>query len=277
MNPRQSIQLKRRITREARRLGANLVGYAPITRWRTDATVPEPYWPQSIWPSTQTVIVMGVPMLLPIIESTPSINYQELYATANQLLDQMAFRLAAWLNELGHASIYLTRDGYGSLDILRRKPVASFSHVWAGRHAGLGTIGLSHMLLSPGFGPRVRLVSVFTSATLPGDPLVKKELCNQCGLCARLCPVQAFARVKGRRIADMRKDPCTERHLQLRRDNRFPCGICAKVCPIGADRLLYHRTNPRVYLHEEAGLGNNPDAAEYRGWNHLRAHGSGNP
>ena len=276
MNQHQSIQLKRQISREARRLGANLVGYAPAVRWKTDFPVPGAYWPQAIWPLTQTVIVLGVPMLLPIVESTPSINYQELYTTANQLLDQMAFRLAAWLNDRGHAAIYLTRDGYGNLDILRRKPVASFSHAWAGRYAGLGTIGLSHMLLTPGFGSRVRLVSVFTSAALPGDPLVKKELCNQCGLCARLCPVQAFTRGKGRRIADMRKDPCTERHIQLRRDNCFPCGICAKVCPVGADRRLYNRTDPRLYLQEEAVLGKNPDAAEYRGWNHLRAHGSEN-
>jgi epoxyqueuosine reductase QueG len=266
-------KLKARITREARRLGANLVGYAPVSRWN-GSELDESYWPVSVWPGAKTVIVLGVPMLLPIIESTPSINYQEMYNAANQVLDQAAFRLAAWLNGLGHAAIHLTRDGYGSLDILRRLPVASFSHAVAGKYAGMGTIGASHMLLTPEYGPRVRLVSVFTSADLPGDPLIKGELCNGCRLCIRLCPVKAFAQVKGRLIADMDKDACTARHQQLRIENHWPCGICAKVCAVGADRKLYGRTDTRIYLREQAAM--DPNAPLYKSWEHMRAHGSEN-
>ena len=160
--------------------------------------------------------------------------------------------LAAWLNSLGHAAIYLPRDGYGNLDILRRKPVASFSHVVAGKFAGLGTIGASHLLLTREYGPRVRLVSVFTSAELPGDPLIEGELCNGCRLCIRLCPAKVFTSVKGRPIADMDKDACTVRHQRLRLENRWPCGICAKVCAVGTDRKLYVRTDIRIYLGEQA-------------------------
>jgi epoxyqueuosine reductase QueG len=266
-------KLKQRITREARRLGANLVGYAPVSRW-SGSQLDQSYWPTSVWPEAKTVIVLGVPMLLPIIESTPSINYQEMYNAANQVLDQAAFRLAAWLNGLGHAAIYLTRDGYGNLDILRRKPAASFSHAVAGKFAGLGTIGASHLLLTPEYGPRVRLVSVLASSALPGDPLVPEELCNGCRLCIRLCPVKAFSPAKGRLMAEMDKDPCTVRHLQLRRENRWPCGICAKVCCVGADRKLYHRTGTRTYL-LEAEMANQTDP-NYRAWEHMRAHGSEN-
>jgi len=268
--------LKKRIIREAKRLGANLVGFAPASRWSGGAEPALPYHPESIWPQARTVIVLGVPMLLPIIESTPSINYQEMYNAANQTLDQAAFRLSAWLNDQGHAAIYLCRDGYGSLDILRRKPAASFSHVIAGKYAGLGTIGLSHMLITPEYGPRVRLVSIFTSAPIPGDRLIKGELCNGCGLCARLCPVQAFTKVKGQVIANMAKDPCTERHQQLRKANCWPCGICAKVCMVGADRKLYGRTDARIYLREKQALEENPNNPDYQPWQHLRTHGSEN-
>lgn len=264
--------MKQRITREARRLGANLVGFAPVSRWES-SELAEPYWPTSIWPEAKTVIVLGIPMLLPIIESTPSINYQEMYNAANQTLDQAALRLAAWLNELGSAAIYLPRDGYGNLDILRRKPVAGFSHVVAGKFAGLGTIGVNHLLLTPEYGPRVRLVSIFTSAVVPGDPLIKGELCNQCRMCVRLCPVEAFTRVKGYFMADMDKDACTARHQQLRLENRWPCGTCAKVCGVGADRQLYGRTDLRIYLREAERL--HSDVPEYKAWQHLRAHGSG--
>jgi len=58
------------------------------------------------------VIVLGVPMLLPIVESTPSINHTVLYDTTNTLLDHMAFRLEFFLNNLGHTFIFMPREGY---------------------------------------------------------------------------------------------------------------------------------------------------------------------
>jgi len=268
-----------KVIEEARRLGAELVGFSPVSRWDDFNEVPKPYRPKSVWAETETVIVLGVPILLPIIESTPSINYQELYNTTNQLLDRAAYQLSVFLNNLGFASICLPRDGYGNLEILRRSPVAGFGHVYAGKYAGLGTVGLNHMLLTPEFGPRVRLVSVFTEAKIAGYPLLQAELCTKCGQCARLCPVNAFTQAKDKIIADMDKDLCTIRHQELRKKSCWPCGICAKVCPIGVDRLLYKRRNVK-YLREgelPAGVsakGRKPEL--YSAWEHLQQHGSEN-
>lgn len=269
--------IKSKVIKEAKRLGAELVGFAPVSRWDKFNEVPEPYRPKSVWTEAQTVIVLGVPILLPIIESTPSINYQELYNTTNQLLDRTAYQLSVFLNNQGFASIFLPRDGYGNLEILWRKPIAGFGHVYAGKYAGLGTIGLNNMLLTPEFGPRVRLVSVFTEAKIEGLPVIKKELCPKCGLCARLCPVDAFKPDKDRVIAEMNKNRCTKRHQDLRKQSCWPCGICAKVCPIGKDRVLYKRSNVR-YLREgklPAGIPeSNRRPAPYGEWEHLREHGS---
>jgi epoxyqueuosine reductase len=113
--------LKKKIVREARKLGADLIGFAPVSRWREYNELKPEYWPDTIWSRAETVIVLGVPMLLPIVESTPSINHTVLYDTTNVLLDQMAYRLAVYLNNLGHASIFMPRDGYGSLEILLKK------------------------------------------------------------------------------------------------------------------------------------------------------------
>ncbi len=73
---------------EISRLGGTLVGFAPASRWDQMAEVPEEYRPAAIWSLTRTVIVTGIPMLLPVLESTPSINYQEMYNTSNILLDR---------------------------------------------------------------------------------------------------------------------------------------------------------------------------------------------
>lgn len=267
--------LKRAVTQEARRLGASLVGFAPVSRWTEYDEVPASYRPTAIWKPAQTVVVLAVPMLLPIVESTPSINYQEMYQTGNQLLDEMAFRLSVFLNGRGHASIPMPRDGYGNLEILLQRMPACFSHVYAAKYAGLGSIGFSHNLINPRYGPRARYVSVFTAAAFQSARVLNKDLCKQCGLCARLCPALALVARADRIAADFDAIACTLHHQRLVAESRFPCGVCVKVCPIGADRKLYKRTRVADYLREHRALEANPGDPEYRHLTHLRTHGSG--
>lgn len=264
-----------RIRRQARTLGASLIGFAPVERWEDSDEVPPAYRPRAIWKHTQTVMVLGIPMLLPIVESTPSINYQEMYTTGNILLDQMAYRLSLYMNECGFASIPMPRDGYGSLEILLKKMPACFSHVYAAKYAGLGTIGYSHNLLTPEYGPRVRLVSIFTEARLPATPLQSAELCTGCGLCSKLCPAQAFAPHPGQVAANYDAHACTRYHQGLVEESRFPCGVCVKVCPIGEDRELYHRRHGVQYVREYKELSaDGNDHSDYAHLIHLRTHGS---
>ncbi len=104
--------LRQRAILKARELGATIVGIAPVGRWDDEGVVPANYRPRAIWSNARSVIVFGVPMLLPVIETTPSINYQEHYDTSNRLLDEISFRLATWLTSEGCAAISLPRDGY---------------------------------------------------------------------------------------------------------------------------------------------------------------------
>jgi epoxyqueuosine reductase QueG len=266
--------LKKKITREAKRLGADLVGFAPVSRWREFDELKPEYWPDAIWSKTETVIVLGVPMLLPIVESTPSINHTVMYDTTNVLLDQMAYRLAVYLNNLGHASIFMPRDGYGSLEILLKKMPACFSQVYAGKYAGLGTIGYSHNLLNPKFGPRARYVSVLSSVKVAADPLIEVDLCKHCKLCEKLCPAQAMSKKPDSNIAELDAMKCTKFHQVLEAENRWPCGVCSKVCAIGEDRKLYESTSMRLYLKEREAIENDPTHPDYRHLVHLREHGS---
>src|SRR5664279_1867572 len=167
---------KRKIINRARALGASLVKFAPVARWEEFNEVNPAYRPKALWGKVETVIVIGVPMLLPVLESTPSINYQEMYNATNSLLDQIGFRLSVYLNDRGHASIFMPRDGYGNLEILLDKPPGCFSHVFAAKYAGMGTIAFSHNLITVEYGPRIRLVSIFTSLKIAGDPLMEKDI-----------------------------------------------------------------------------------------------------
>lgn len=266
--------LRREIIAEAKALGADLVGIAPVARWAEDGIVPPAYRPDAIWARAKSVIVVAVPMLLPVIETTPSINYQEHYDTSNRLLDEISFRLSAWLTRRGHAAVSMPRDGYASLEVLLDNPFASFSHTWAAHYAGLGTVGLARNLLVPDYGPRVRLNSILTSAALPGDPPQAKNLCNRCGLCIKTCPAGAIAARADGVIGDLDKDACTRHHIALRQEGHWPCGICAKVCPEGRDRAVYGLKAGKRYLDERKAIAANPDDPRFRHLVHVRRHGA---
>ncbi|HEY3424182.1 MAG TPA: epoxyqueuosine reductase, partial [Negativicutes bacterium] len=150
---------KAAIIETGRKLGAELVGFSPAGRWEEYKDLPEDFYPNRVWPLTKTVIVLIIPSLLPVVETKISHLYRSQYNYTNSLLDEAAYRLAAFLNRNGHAAINICRDGYG-VGALQEKPVAAFSHVWAGYYAGLGSIGWNHTLVTREFGPRHRLVSV---------------------------------------------------------------------------------------------------------------------
>lgn len=235
--------------------------------------MPEEFFPQQVWPLVKTVIVLGVPVWLPIVEAAPSQLGREQYTITNELLDEAAYRLAAFLNRNGQAAINICRDGYGDSDVLMETPVAVFSHVWAAHYAGLGRVGWNHTLLTRQFGPRLRLVSVLTALEIEGDPLVEKDLCTHCLLCQKICPVNALTGDRTSPYAAMDKQACTRNGKRLRKAYRNPCGFCIKVCPVGNDRQLFQSTNSHKYLNEREILAQNPAAPEYRSWQHLRKYG----
>jgi epoxyqueuosine reductase len=266
--------LKKRIIRYCRNRGVDLIGFANVERWDEANEVPPEFRPQAIWPPAKTVIVLGLEMPLPIVETTPSVVHMEMYKTANVELDQLAYDLTRYLNRLGYPTFFFPRDGYGSMKALKEKNRAAFAHIPAAKYAGLGTVGASHNLLTPEFGPRVRFVSVFTSARVPPDPMIRKELCIKCEACAKCCPKKAIGIRPDRVIGDYDDQACLGMAEELVNRRCFPCGICTKVCPIGRDRTVYKQPGiMKKYLREKVALAANPEDPEYRAWTHLRTYG----
>lgn len=68
-----------------------------------------------------------------------------------------------------------------------------FSHRQAAISAGLGVKGWNNLLVTPQYGPRVRLGSLITSAQLDfkSTPL-QEDVCTHCGKCVEACPVKAL-------------------------------------------------------------------------------------
>lgn len=264
------MELKQQILRKCAALDIPLVGFASVESWDQppfDPWVPEAFRPRSIFPEVKTVIVIGLPVSLPVVETAPSIWYHELYRTVNALLDQHGFEIASTLTAGGHPSVWIPRDGYGSITVLKEKPVAFFSHRHAAYLAGLGNFGINNVLLTPEFGPRVRFCSIFTSAEIPPDPVNEQPLCIQCMRCVKVCPVKALdGREYPAGLTD--KKACATRSEAL--NNRYisPCGLCIKVCPAGEDRKQFHREDMGVYNEDDTLFDQ-----YHRAWKHIRMYG----
>ncbi len=230
--------IRKGIIAYSRGLGATLVRMCPTDRWSEHPIQQEIFHPRSIWPWAETAIVLGIPLFAPMVATTPSMVYQELYHTSNRILDDMGYRLSSHLMSEGYRAMYFPRDCYFSVEALLDRPAAAFSHVLSAYYAGMGTIGDSHNLITKEYGPRVRMVTVLTDAMPEYDDMLDEDLCIHCGKCLRECPSKAFTD-KGEDIYDMDARACTEYHLELKRQRHWPCGRCIAVCPVGEDLRSY--------------------------------------
>lgn len=147
------------------------------------------------------------------------------------------------------------------------KPFAFFSHKHAAYLAGLGSFGQNNVLLTTGFGPRIRFTSVFTTAEMEGDPIKTDDLCTKCLACFNECPVNAIKR-EGDFPPPVDKITCAQRSKTLREEYRSPCGICIKVCPVGEDRKIFDRANIAIYKESQT-----PEKYK-KAWEHVRRYGS---
>jgi len=105
--------------------------------------------------------------------------------------------------------------------------------------SGLGWIGRSTLLVSPRFGPRIRLGMRLTDMPLETDNPIVQSQCGDCRICVDACPANA---IKGNSWSQ--ETPRSELldlslcYNYLWKDRavigrRQTCGICLKVCPIG--------------------------------------------
>ena len=255
--------------------GADLVGFAPVSRWEEYDEVHPDFRPAKLFPKAKTVIVIGMGMPLPVVETTPSSIHMELYNTVNRELDGLAYHLSRMLGRKGIAAYSFPRDGYGHIRIIKEKPRAAFSHVYAAKYAGLGTIGMNNVLLSKMFGPRVRWVSVLAEELLKGDEVIEEELCIRCKACIRCCPVEALVPKEESYKPEFKAVVCAQRAEDLTKRRCYPCGICVKVCPIGEDRVLFGATKKTgLYLQELDRGKEDAFSEEFKIWNHYRRWGS---
>jgi len=105
------------------------------------------------------------------------------------------------------------------------------------RDAGLGEIGRSGLLITPKYGPAVRLGAVTTEIPLKADERMNVDLasfCDICGMCSIKCPTQAIPKgerttIGGQLRWQIKQEKCYSFWGKIGTD----CGLCIKNCPFG--------------------------------------------
>ncbi len=100
--------------------------------------------------------------------------------------------------------------------------------------AGLGWHGRHGLLITPEFGPRIRLAAIFTSvANLPviteNQHTWVEKFCARCGKCMRKCPPQAILKQPNRHGQGLLTHIDSQRCFPFFVNNHG-CSICIKEC-----------------------------------------------
>ena len=198
----RDIDTRNRVIEKAIRFGACLVGvtdvellrkspshmiYGKLDEYRGVGTKPsnkmgpgEFAWPEN----ARSAIILAIEHS----EKKPELDWwqEDLKGRTlgNSLLIAINEKLTKWLKEtMGieatGLSYYIERGGVFLKD--------------AAALAGLGCIGKNNMLVTPDFGPRVRLRAIFTNERLPQTDTIDFDPCIECHKpCRDACPRSAF-------------------------------------------------------------------------------------
>jgi epoxyqueuosine reductase len=225
-------ELDRQIGDLITRLGGDLWGVADLT-----GVAPLPGDGERVdlapYPRAVSIAVIFPRAIVQELLRGPSHTYLYEYNILNARLDDIGLRVSNFLQAAGYASYPAPASQRNGSDRFQ----SIFSHRLAARLAGLGWIGKSCCLVTPHYGPRVRLVTILTDAPLPtGLPLTRD--CGDCTACVDACPPGA---IKGAlfRPDQPRSDrfdavACTTYKDQVRdRWGKRCCGLCLASCPVG--------------------------------------------
>jgi len=203
------------VKKEARMLGADLVGIAPMERFEG---APKEQDPRYIFPDAKALIALGfrIPRgyFRGIEEGTFFATYAFMgYRGMNSIYMPVVLReLACYIEDHGYEAVPIPNQfGRPSIPFTTQKlnptisrPVAPdkphpdilVDFRIAAFAAGLGEIGYSKLLLTPEFGPRQRLCAMLTDAPLEPDPLFEGKLCDRCMSCVAACSGNAISRTE---------------------------------------------------------------------------------
>ena len=209
-------------------LNVELLGVVSVTK--SDSRELKKY-ANALLPGARSVVVLGKEIYREMVALLgPSKEVGEAYAGdlfvthtdyINGRLTNAIHGLARIFKEKGYRTLPMPTVGPTDQRFLK----ALFSYKDAAELAGLGSVGRHTMLITPEYGPRVKLACLLTEAPLESTPRVQKNYCIKCNACIKACPSQALQIPKKGQAYAMNPYAC-----RTYRVAGLTCSICVKAC-----------------------------------------------
>lgn len=197
--------MKNKIIELAKANGADIVGFAPSSRFKADNPI------FKIMPETKTVIGLAFRVLRGIyrgIEEGSTYYQYTTMAVENMeetIMPMAQLRVAMMLEEEGFTALPQRRHQQIMAEENSTNPEVAYDAVYRNKTAetqidfldtaiqcGLGEKGLHNALLTDAFGPMVRYCFILTDAEIEESDVVTPHLCDKCGACIKGCPGKAI-------------------------------------------------------------------------------------
>ena len=180
-------EMTRIVKKAALYMGASAVGICKLDRrWiyshRFDPRSLDHSAIDNIPDGFESAIVMLHEMDYTLMRTAPAYGENAATGRGYSTMAYVAASVAHFIRDLGYEAIPCGNDTALSI------PMAV--------DAGLGELGRHGLLITPRFGPRVRISKVFTNLALVPDKPIEigvREMCGVCGKCAKACPGQAIS------------------------------------------------------------------------------------
>ena len=229
------------IKKAAQWFGADLVGICELDRrWLYTSTATDGEPPvEEIPDDFQYAIVLAYEMDYSLIKY---FNTHIANAATRMGYSRMAItnaHLAQFIRQLGFKAIESGND------IGLSVPMAM--------QAGIGDLGRHGLLITPEFGPRVRLSKVLTDLPLLVDGPIDfgiTEFCAACKKCADKCPSQSISSAERTTKANNRSNATGEMKWPINAEtcrtywarSAAPCVTCVATCPYNKPYTRFHRS-----------------------------------
>ena len=214
------------------KLEVNAVGIASLAEWKGTKLEETAL---RLLPQAHSVVVFAMEIYPEVLDlASPerimgAASFNDLLVSdANYLygrLTKAAYDVAKASRSIGLKALPLPAAGC-PLDGRFLEAVFSYKH--AGQAAGLGKIGWHSLLITPDFGPRVRLSCCLTEAELEPTNTNMIIECDSCGICPDNCPAGALAKPQAGEPYTINKFACSSF-----RNASGACSECMRICPAG--------------------------------------------
>ena len=173
----------------ARAAGADLVGVADLGPFRAEGTLLPPHTLEQ-FTSAVSIAVHLDDTIVDGIEQAPTPAYAQHYRVVNATLDRLTAELVQWITARSFSAHAIP----ASQIVDESNLLGSISHKAVARLAGIGWQGKSLLIVSPQYGPRIRLATILTDMPLSSDKPVKNR-CGTCDECTKACPASAIKNI----------------------------------------------------------------------------------